>query len=148
VVGRDDGHWPAIAAQHADLLDRGTLAFVGPLYGTERFHAYADADLFALTPRHWEETSVAALEAAASTTGVLVTEQADIPGLVESGGGLVVPLDVEAIRQGVRQGLAHSDEMGPRARRLVEQQHAREQVVARLEGLLQRAVDQRVIRRR
>jgi glycosyltransferase involved in cell wall biosynthesis len=148
VVGRDDGHWPAIAAQHADLLDHGTLAFVGPLYGTERFHAYADADLFALTPRHWEETSVAALEAAASTTGVLVTEQADIPGLVESGGGLVVPLDVEAIRQGVRQGLAHSDEMGPRARRLVEQQHAREEVVERLEGLLQRAVDQRVIRRR
>jgi glycosyltransferase involved in cell wall biosynthesis len=143
VVGRDDGHWPAIAAQHRDLLDRGTLTFVGPLYGTERFHAYADADLFALTPRHWEETSVAALEAAASSTGVLVTEQADIPGLVESGGGLVLPLDVEAIRTGLREGLAGSKEMGPRARRLVERQHARGQVVERLETLLQRTVDSR-----
>jgi glycosyltransferase involved in cell wall biosynthesis len=140
VVGRDDGQWPTIAAQHADLLDRGTLAFVGPLYGTERFHAYADADLFALTPRHWEETSVAALEAAASITGVLVTEQSDIPGLVESGGGLVVPFDVEAIRAGVSEGLSHSQEMGPLARRLVERQHARDQVVARLEALLQDVV--------
>jgi glycosyltransferase involved in cell wall biosynthesis len=141
VVGRDDGHWSDIAAQHRDLLNRGTLSFIGPLYGTERFDAYADADLFALTPRHWEETSVAAVEAAASTTGVLVTEQADIPGLAESGGGVVVPLHVDAIRAGLREGLAHSLEMGPRARRLVERQHARERVAEQFETLLHRVVD-------
>jgi glycosyltransferase involved in cell wall biosynthesis len=143
VVGRDDGQWPAIAADHQRLLDQGTLSFVGPLYGEERFHAYADADLFALTPRHWEETSVAALEAAASSTGILVTEQADIPGLAGSGGGLVVPLDVTAIREGLRAGLGRSAEMGPRARGLVEQQHARERVVQQLESLLQGAVRSR-----
>jgi len=134
VVGRDDGQWPAIAAAHADLLASGAVRFVGPLYGEERFHAYADADLFCLTPRHWEETSVASLEAAAAGTPVVVTEQAAVPGLAESGGGFVVPLDRHAIREAARDALARSAEMGPLARSLVERQHATGAVVERLEG--------------
>jgi len=136
VVGRDDGQWPAIAAAHADLLDAGAIRFVGPLYGEERFHAYADADVFCLTPRHWEETSVASLEAAATGTPVVVTEQADVPGLVESGGGFVVPLDRGSIREAVREALVRSPEMGRAARSLVERQHSSEAVVERLEGYL------------
>ena len=134
VVGRDDGQWPAIAAEHADLLDAGAVRFVGPLYGEERFHAYADADVFCLTPRHWEETSLASLEAAATGTPVVVTEQADVPGLAESGGGFVVPLDPGAIREAVREAVARSAEMGPHARSLVERQHASDAVVDRLES--------------
>jgi glycosyltransferase involved in cell wall biosynthesis len=140
VVGRDDGQWSEIAAAHFGLIDSGLLRFVGPLYGRERFHAYADADLFALTPRHWEETSVASLEAAAAGTGLLVTEQADIPGLVESGGGLVPPLDVDAIRAGIREGLGRSSSLGVHAKTLVERQHAREVVVERLEALFEGVV--------
>jgi glycosyltransferase involved in cell wall biosynthesis len=143
VVGRDDGHWPEIAAAHAGLIESGFLKFLGPLYGRERFHAYADADLFALTPRHWEETSVASLEAAAAGTGVLVTEQADIPGLVESRGGFVVPLDVDAIRAGIREGLERASSLGVHARTLVERQHAREVVVERLEALFEGVVGSR-----
>jgi len=136
VVGRDDGQWPAIAAEHADLLDAGAVRFVGPLYGEERFHAYADADVFCLTPRHWEETSLASLEAAATGTPVVVTEQADVPGLAESGGGFVVPLEPGAIREAVREAVARSAEMGPHARSLVERQHASDAVVDRLESYL------------
>jgi glycosyltransferase involved in cell wall biosynthesis len=133
VVGRDDGaldgvlrRWPAVR-------------FVGPLYGAERFHAYADADVFALTPRHWEETSVAALEAAAAGTAVVVSEQADIPNLAASGGGVVVPLDPDAIRGGIRAALADPETMGRNARALVERQHAVDAVVDRLEGYLETA---------
>ena len=136
VVGRDDGQWPAIAAEHADLLDAGAVRFVGPLYGEERFHAYADADVFCLTPRHWEETSLASLEAAATGTPVVVTEQADVPGLAESGGGFVVPLEPGANREAVREAVARSAEMGPHARSLVERQHASDAVVDRLESYL------------
>src|SRR6266511_1514948 len=93
VVGRDGGHWDAVARRHASLLESGAVTLVGPVYGEERFSAYADADVFCLTPRHWEETSVAALEAAAVGTPLVVTEQADIPGLAESGGGFVVPCE-------------------------------------------------------
>lgn len=136
VVGRDDGAWDEIAARYAGLLDAGTLRLLGPIYGAERFHAYTDADVFALTPRHWEETSVAALEAGASGTALVVTEQADIPGLTTSGGGTVVPFDVERIREAVAEALPRAREMGVRARALVEQQHGVDAVVERLEGYL------------
>jgi glycosyltransferase involved in cell wall biosynthesis len=141
VVGRDDGHWPAIARRHRRLLDEGVLCFVGPLYGDERFQAYADAAVFCLTPRHWEETSVAALEAAAVGTPVVVSEQAEVPGLTASGGGLVVPLDATAVREAVRAALARGSEMGPKARALVERQHAAPAVVQRLETYLRELAD-------
>ena len=130
VVGRDDGAWPAIAARWPQIR------FVGPLYGAERFHAYADADLFALTPRHYEETSLASLEAAASGTALVLTEQADVPELAASGGGLVVPLEVDAIRVALRTAIPNAEEMGAKARALVERQHARDAVVERLESYL------------
>jgi glycosyltransferase involved in cell wall biosynthesis len=140
IVGRDDGQWSELAERHARQLDEGTVRFLGPLYGSERFDAYADADIFALTPRHWEETSVAALEAAASGTGVVVTEQSDIPGLVESGGGLVVRAEVSAIRAAVQEGLVRAGAMGPKARALIARHHASDVVVGQLDHLLQRAV--------
>lgn len=143
VVGRDDGHWGEIAREHRTLLERGTIRFVGPLYGRDRLDAYADADVFCLTPRHWEETSVAALEAAASGVAVVVTEQADIPGLAAAGGGLVVPLHTEAIRNAVAQALADADGMGARARAHVRATHDTNVVVARLEGYLSEAAASR-----
>jgi glycosyltransferase involved in cell wall biosynthesis len=134
VVGRDDGAWDAISSRHPEVR------FVGPLYGDDRFRAYADADVFCLTPRHWEETSVAALEAAAVGTPVVVTEQADIPGLADSGGGFVVPLDPAAIRPAVLEAIERAPEMGPKARELVERQHAAAAVVERLERYLTEAI--------
>ena len=135
VVGRDDGSWDEIAARHAGPIEQGRLRFIGPLYGVERFHAYADADVFALTPRHWEETSVAALEAGACGTALVLTEQADIPGLVASGGGLVTACTPEAVREAVRAALSRP-EMGRAARQLIQSQHDRDAVVARLESYL------------
>src|SRR5471032_367566 len=140
VVGRDDGHWDEIAVRHTGLIRDGGLRFLGPLYGVERFHAYADAHVFALTPRHWEETSVAALEAGAAGTALVLTEQTDIPGLTESGGVLVTTCDAEAVREALIEALPRASEMGERARRLVREQHDRDVVVERLEGYLAAAV--------
>jgi glycosyltransferase involved in cell wall biosynthesis len=136
VVGRDDGQWVELARRYEGALAAGTIRFVGPMYGDDRFGAYADADVFCLTPRHWEETSVAALEAAACGTAVVVTEQSDIPGLAASGGGFVVPLQHDAIRAAVESALRRSAEMGERARAHVRSQHDKSAVVERLEGYL------------
>ena len=132
VVGRDDGQWNELAQRHAKLVETGAIRFVGPLYDRDRFAAYADADVFCLTPRHWEETSVAALEAAALGTAVVVTEQSDIPGIATSGGGFVVKLDPAAIRSAVVAAL-ESPRMGELAAAHVRGQHAKEAVVERLE---------------
>ena len=119
VAGRDDGALETIASQHAGLLASGALSFVVPIYGEDRFRAYADADVFCLTPRHWEETSLASLEAAAVGTPVVVSQQAEIPGLP------AVPLEPDAVRAAVRDALAQPD-AGGRVRR----------VATRLEGYL------------
>ncbi|MFL5955202.1 MAG: glycosyltransferase [Gaiellaceae bacterium] len=134
VVGRDDGAWSAIGARYP------RVRFVGPLYGVERFHAYADADVFALTPRHWEETSVAALEAGASATALVLAEQSDIPNLSASGGGIVTEATPHAVRAALVEALPRAREMGEHARALVREQHGRDAVVERLERYLLAAV--------
>ena len=139
VVGRDDGQWGELARRYAAALAAGTIRFGGPLYGDDRFGAYADADVFCLTPRHWEETSVAALEAAACGTAVVVTEQSDIPGLAEAGGGYVVPLERDQIRTAVVSALEGTKDMGARARDHVRSQHDKNAVVERLEAYLSAA---------
>ena len=144
VVGRDDGQLDEIGERFAPLFADARVRFVGPLYGDDRFQAYAAADVFCLTPPHWEETSVAALEAAACGTAIVVSEQTDIPGLAESGGGFVVPLDREAIRAAVADALENADAMGARAREHVLAQHGADGVVARFEGYLEDVVGGRV----
>ena len=136
VVGRDDGQLAEIESRYAALIADGRVRLAGPLYGDDRFAAYVDADVFCLTPPHWEETSVAALEAAACGTAVVVSEQADLPGLAAAGGGFVVRLDPTLVRSGVQQALEHRYEMGLRARGHVLAQHDRAGVVARLDTYL------------
>jgi len=136
VVGRDDGQLEEIEQRFAPLFADGRVRFAGPVYGDDRFAAYADADVFCLTPPHWEETSVAALEAAACGTPVVVTRQADLPGLEEAGGGFVVPLNRDAIRRAVLLALERRDELGVNARKHVLAQHAPGPVVARLASYL------------
>lgn len=135
IVGRDDGQLEELRARFAPLFETKSIRFVGPLYGDERFDAYTDADVFCLTPTHWEETSVASLEAAASGTAVVLTKQAEIPGLEAAGGGFVVPLDRDAIRGAVESALSDA-QMGNRAREHVLAQHSRGAVVAQLERYL------------
>jgi glycosyltransferase involved in cell wall biosynthesis len=137
VVGRDDGQRLEVEQRFAGLVDSGRVRFLGPVYGQERFSAYAAADVFCLTPRHWEETSVAALEAAACGTPVVVSEQADLPGLEAAGGGFVVALEPEAIRAAVEHALEGGEEMGARAREHVRRRHAKDAIVARLESYLE-----------
>ncbi len=140
VVGRDDGHLDEIRTRFAPLFLDGRVRFVGPLYGDDRFAAYRAADVFCLTPPHWEETSLAALEAAALATAVVVTEQTDIPGIAEAGGGFVVPLSGTQIRDAVETALEQSAAMGLRAQAHVTRQHGREAVVSRLEEYLEAAI--------
>lgn len=135
LVGRDDGQLDELRARFASRFGSARVQFVGPLYGDDRFEAYADADVFCLTPTHWEETSVASLEAAACGTAVVVSEQAELPGLAPETGGYVVPLDREAIRAAVSAALA-DPELGERARRHVVAQHGRDNVVTQLERYL------------
>jgi glycosyltransferase involved in cell wall biosynthesis len=143
IVGRDDGFTDSLKQQYSTLVSSGQLRISGPLYGDERFSAYADADVFAMTPRHWEETSLAALEAGSSGTPLVVTEQAEIPGLDTAGAGFIVPNERAAIAAAVTSAVERSDEMGAAASRFIREQHGAEAVVDALEGELRGVVEAR-----
>jgi glycosyltransferase involved in cell wall biosynthesis len=89
-----------------DLGVQDVVLFAGPLFGSDVVPAYVDADLFALTPRVYEETSLAGLEACFCGTQVLVTEQAETPHLVGAGAGFCVPATEEGVFAALLTALA------------------------------------------
>jgi glycosyltransferase involved in cell wall biosynthesis len=132
---RSNGSAPVLAAvgwDHGALAELTRLAkarrlesqvlFPGPLYGDERLTAYVDADVFALCPRVFEETSLAALEAAACGTPTVLSPHCEIPGLAEAGGGRLVDRDPDAIASVLAELLGDPTGvhvMGVRAREFV-----------------------------
>lgn len=91
IAGRDDGGGRQDAEKLAvELGISHRVSFPGPIYGEQRFQAYRRASVFAITPTHYEETSLASLEAASVGTPLLVSRQAELPYLGEYGGGTMV----------------------------------------------------------
>ncbi len=140
VVGRDDGAWRSLRQRFAADFESGRFQFVGPLYGRDRVEAYVACDVFAITPRLWEETSLSALEAAACGRPVVLTPQAEIPGLVEAGAGMMPTPDARAISEAILATLDNANEMGQAARELVRTNHSVDAVVGRLEQLYRERV--------
>lgn len=93
IAGRDDGGLAGAQALAADLGIAARVTFPGAIYGERRFDAYRRADLFAITPTHFEETSLASLEAASVGTPLLVSAQAEVPHLVAAGAGASIGAD-------------------------------------------------------
>jgi glycosyltransferase involved in cell wall biosynthesis len=125
IVGWDDGLLSRLRSLVSALHLEDRVRFVHPLYGADRIQAFVDADVFSLTPRFYEETSLAALEAAACGTATFVTVQCEVPGLSEASAGLVGRLDVDEISTGLTNLLADEPlrrAIGNRARALVQDQ--------------------------
>ena len=109
IVGRDDGYGKEIRNLVNILGLQEKVIFAGPLYEDDILFAYVDADVFALTPPHFEETTLAGLEACFCGTQVVITEQAEIPHLEESDAGSIVPNDIELITLAVIRAIADED---------------------------------------
>jgi glycosyltransferase involved in cell wall biosynthesis len=104
-VGWDHGFLATARHLSHSLGVAGAVTFAGPIFGADRLAAYVDADVFAMTPPVFEETSLAALEAAASGTQCVMTRQCEIPGLEASGAGRVVECDRYAIAAALIESL-------------------------------------------
>jgi glycosyltransferase involved in cell wall biosynthesis len=136
LIGWDHGALKGLRSLvHALGID-DRVRFCGPLYGRERLQAYVDADIFALTPRVYEETSLAALEAAACGTATVVTPECEIPGLAAAGGGVVVQRREDDIAHELTSLLEDPQqrgEIGRTARQFVASRFSAGQVAARHE---------------
>lgn len=104
-VGWDHGHLTTVRGLSRSLGVANAVTFCAPIFGADRLAAYVDADVFAITPPVFEETSLAALEAAASGTQCVLTRQCEILGLEASGAGRVVEYDREAIAAALIESL-------------------------------------------
>jgi glycosyltransferase involved in cell wall biosynthesis len=136
VVGRDDGALEDLRLLVDELGLGDRVRFPGAIFGDDRFAAYRRADLFAITPTHFEETSLAAVEAASVGTPLLLGDEAEAPFLDAYGagwriraGGDVAPVLDEALAGDLRSA-------GAGAKKMVEERHLWPVVGQLLESIL------------
>jgi glycosyltransferase involved in cell wall biosynthesis len=136
IAGRDDGFLASAQKLAREVAPAGSIVFSGPVYGDQRFQAYRDADVFAITPSHAEQTSLAALEAAACGTPLLVSEQSPVPGLESAAAGVTVAHDLDSVASGLDYLLdADRAPMGLNAARLVREHFSLARVARQLEDI-------------
>jgi glycosyltransferase involved in cell wall biosynthesis len=143
LVGWDHGAESSLRALARDLRVADRVIFAGSLLGEDRKLAYVDADVFALAPRVFEETSLAGLEAAACGIPTVLTSECEIPGLVEAGGGLVVARDDAALAAGIGSLLGDvqlRSRTGRAAREAIRERFTIERVAAMHDELFQELV--------
>lgn len=93
IVGRDDGELANLQKLTKDLKLTDYITFSGALYNQEVIKTYAQADLFAITPTHAEETPLAGVMALACGCPVLTNKNAYIPWLDEYKAGVTIARD-------------------------------------------------------
>jgi glycosyltransferase involved in cell wall biosynthesis len=138
IAGRDDAGGLADARAAADATGfANRIAFPGPIYGPARFNAYRRAKAFAIVPTHFEETSLASLEAASVGTPLVVGEEADVPFLDEFGAGFRVAAGGD-VRPALDAALgAEHSSAGEGARRMIAERHRWPVVAERLESVME-----------
>lgn len=139
VVGCDDGFLQELKYLIKSLGIADKVLFTGPLYGRDRINAYVDADVFALTSSHQEETSLAVLEAMASGTPVVVTKQASVPGLEEYNAGYNIEYNQQILEDKLL-GILSLDSGGitsrrSNARRLVMDKFSYDKIIDSIENV-------------
>jgi glycosyltransferase involved in cell wall biosynthesis len=105
VAGPDDGYLNALQNLTAELRLTEKVIFTGPVYGEEKLAAYVDADVYALTSS-WEAFGISIFEALACGTPAVVTDRCGVADIIRDKAGLVVPYEVAALKDALRQMLA------------------------------------------
>jgi glycosyltransferase involved in cell wall biosynthesis len=95
----------------------GRVHFLGYLGGADKSHAYHSAKLLAI-PSRQEAMSIVVLEAGASGTPVLLTDQCGFNQVADIGGGWVVEASVDGLRGGLIKVLSDSNEIKKAAEKI------------------------------
>lgn len=142
IVGADESYGDVLKRRSEELGVKDKVIFPGALYNSAKLEAFVDADVFALTPLVYEETSLAALEACASGLPVIVSEKNSIPWLKDYGAGIEIAHDEKELILALKLLLSDKkkrQEMGQRARAMIAEKFSVEKVVEKMEGMFKEA---------
>jgi glycosyltransferase involved in cell wall biosynthesis len=122
--------------QVAQLGIADSVHFVGALHGPEKYQALKGASFYVQTSR-FETTPYSIQEALACELPVVVTDGTNFgPDVRDFQAGLCEPLDESAVSKAIvalsNQGPRAREEMGKRARRLVEDRHSMKVAAAKM----------------
>jgi glycosyltransferase involved in cell wall biosynthesis len=137
IAGRDEeGHTEMLRRLATTMEIDKKVFFPGTLYGLEKLQAFVDSHAFTITPSIYEETSLAALEAAASGLPVITSVQSDIPWLQDYGAGYISSLNLGYISGNLRRiSKIRGDmriQMGQNAKKLIRDRFSSVQVARQL----------------
>ena len=130
------------AARASAARSASRVLFTGMLTGDTKADMLARADVFAL-PSIGEGFSMAALEALAAQTAVILSPGCHFPEVQEAGAGVIVPAEATAMADALGDLLARPDRlraMGLAGRALVAEKYSWDAIADRLLAVYDRAV--------
>lgn len=116
---------------------------IGAVNGRDKLELLRGASCFCL-PSRQEGFSMAILEALACATPVVISENCHFPEVGESGAGLVMPLDAEAVADALLRVLKNplqGQEMGKAGRALVEERYTWDKVAEQCESMYRKILN-------
>ncbi|HYE37380.1 glycosyltransferase [Methylocaldum sp.] len=125
IAGADFGERSTIERNVSDRPLKRRVHLPGPLYGSRKLSVLKNAACFCL-PSRSEGFSVAVVEALACRVPVVISEQCYFPEVAGAGAGIVVPLNTDALIDGLAAFLSDAEKCrsaGGAGRRLVERRY-------------------------
>jgi glycosyltransferase involved in cell wall biosynthesis len=137
IVGPDNrGHMDEMKVL-ANSLGLQRVVFTGPLIGSEKKGAYADADLFVL-PTYSENFGMTVAEALAAGTPAIVTKGAPWIGLGETNAGWWIDTGIDplvtCLEHALSQPRTSLDTMGLNGRRWMEGDFSWDNIAAKMKA--------------
>ena len=119
IVGRDDGYEDYLKKLVEKLGIKNKVIFAGPIFYPDIVGLYKASDVFFMAPSHFEETSTASLEALASGTPIVVTEQADVPFFNKYRAGFIVKNEVSELTTALKKILIDQEFIKEDCRKII-----------------------------
>ncbi|HIH61093.1 MAG TPA: glycosyltransferase [Methanobacteriales archaeon] len=102
IAGPDDHYLKRLKELISDLGLGDRIILTGPLYGLEKFEVLVDADVFVLpSSSEYESFGMAAAEAIACGTPVVVTSNCGVSEWIDSTAGLIVEAGEKSIKDAI-----------------------------------------------
>lgn len=142
LAGPDEGYLDTVKEQIVANNLGDKVICTGPLYDEEKYAAFFDADIYVL-PSRYEIFAISILEACASGTPVIITENQGIVNFIRGKTGEVVPFQCESLMQAMEKLLADDAlrlKYGQNARKMIEDIFAWEKVINQYEQVYREVI--------